>query len=229
MGSHDRPAPTRPGALLWSRLPVLAVLLVAAPAWAQTGGDGHLLAGAQYFRGEHYREALVEFRVAERTGAGGVASWYVASTLVKLNHPEEAVAVFARAEAIAGQDRDALFDYYHALACYDAKLYGCADLLLAGIGSQAGPRIAAQALTIRGDLVPVISAAPSTSTIDWYSVRGRSAVATGSPALAIAYYDEALRLSALRADGYGRAEATAALHRLRLPKKAPVTAPEKGQ
>lgn len=228
MKSHERPGSTGLDARIRLRCAALAVLLVAAPAQAQSGGDEHLLMGAQYFRGERYREALVEFRVAERAGAGGVASWYVASTLVKLSRPQDAVAVFAQAEASAAQDRDALFDYYHAMACYDAKLYGCADRLLAGIGSQAGPRIAAQVRTIRGDLAPVLSAPPSTGNIDWYSVRGRRAEASGSIALAIAYYDEALRLAVLRADGYGRADSAAALNRLRVTKKATVTSPGKG-
>jgi tetratricopeptide (TPR) repeat protein len=226
MESHERPGVARLPRIRLRRA-ALAVLLVSAQARAQSGGEEHLLTGAQYFRSERYREALVEFRVAERSGAGGVASWYVASTLVKLGRPEDAITVFAQAEASAAQDRDALFDYYHALACYDAKLYGCADRLLAGIGSHAGPRIAAQARTIRGDLAAVMSAAPSTGSIDWYSVRGRRAEEKGSTSLAIAYYDEALRLSVLRADGYGRVDTAAALNRLRVAKKATVTSPRR--
>ena len=210
------------------RRATLFVVLLAAPAWAQSSADDHLLAGAQYFRDEHYREALVEFRVAERTGSDGGASWYVASALVKLKRPEEAITVFARAEASAATDRDALLDYYHALACYDAKLYGCADRLLAGIGSQAGPRIATQARKIRDDLAPVMSATPSTGTIDWYHANGASAVKAGHRELAIGYYDEALRLSGLRPDTYRRKEASAALSRLQASKRAADTTSEKG-
>ena len=105
---------------------------------------------------------------------------------------------------------------------------GCADRLLAGIGSQAGPRIAAQARKIRDDLAPVVSATPSTGTIDWYNTRGGGAEVAGHVALAIGYYDEAIRLSALRPDGYRRTEASAALRRLHLPQKAPRTPSEKG-
>jgi tetratricopeptide (TPR) repeat protein len=224
---HERPVAAR-GVRISLRRVAFCVLLVAAPARAQSSGDDHLLAGAQHFRGERYREALVEFRVAERTGSGAGASWYVASALVKLQRPEEAITAFARAEAGALADRDALLEYYHALACYDAKLYGCADRLLASIGVQAGPRISAQARKIREDLAPVISATPSTTTIDWYRSHGADAESAGHLALAIAYCDEALRLSTLRPDGYRRMDTVAALRHLRLPKKALGTPLEKG-
>jgi tetratricopeptide (TPR) repeat protein len=206
----------------------LLTLLLAVPARAQSSADDHLLAGAQYFHQERYPEALVEFRVADRMAPAGGASWYVASTLVKLKRPEEAIIVFARAEASAPADRDALLDYYHALACYDAKLYGCADRLLGGLGGQAGPRIAAQAQKIRTDLALLIAATPSTGTVDWYHNRGANTEKAGQLALAVSYYDEALRLSSLRTDGYRRMEASAALRRLQPQRKAQGATSEKG-
>src|SRR6185295_3592821 len=109
----------------------------------------------------------------------------------------------------------ALLDYYHALACHDARLYGCADALLAGLGNQAGPRIAALAAKIRADLGPVLARIPSPETLDWYDTRGKAAEQAGQVALAAAYFEEALRLSALRSDRYRGADASAALRRLR--------------
>jgi len=196
------------------RAALVVCLLTAAALAAQPGADEHLLAGARFFQQDRYAEALVEFRVAERTGAGGSASWYVAAALVKLGRFEEAMVVFARAEAAAPGDRDALLDYYRALACYGARLYVRADRLLAGLGDQPGPRIAAQARKIRADLAPVLAAAPSNGTIDWYHARGEEAVRAGKAALASAYFEEAVSLAARRPDTYRRAEAVAALRRL---------------
>src|SRR6266700_3197667 len=159
------------------RRAALLVLLVAPAARAEpTAADDHMLAGAQYFQSGRFTEALVEFHVAERAGADGGATWYVAATLVKLKRPEDAISEFARAESEAPGDRDALFDYYHALACYDARLYFCADRLLALIGEQAGPRIAGHARKIRADLAPVVSGTPSTAVIDWYHARAQTAL-----------------------------------------------------
>lgn len=200
-----------------------AALLTAPLARAQSKADDHLLAGAQFFRADRYDEALVEFRVAERLGSAG-AAWYVASALVKLRRPEEAIGSFARAESIAASERDALLDYYHALACHDARLYGCADALLAGLGAAAGPRIAALAAKIRGDLGPLLAKIPSTDTLDWYDTRGKAAEQAGQLALAAAYFEEAVRLAALRPDGYRRAESSAALRRLRPTAKTKATA-----
>src|SRR5258708_20102539 len=95
----------------------LAVLL------AVSGADEHLLAGARFFRAGEFARALVEFRVAEKLGGPGEPSWYAAAALVKLGRPEEALEAFAQAEKVAPAARDALLDYYRALACYDAPLY----------------------------------------------------------------------------------------------------------
>jgi tetratricopeptide (TPR) repeat protein len=194
----------------------LALFLALLPSAARAGesGDEHMLEGARYFQAQQFTEALVEFRVAEHTGDAG-ASWYVASTLVKLHRPEDALDAFERAETAAARDRDALFDYYHALACYDARLYFCADHLLSALGEQTGPRIAAQARQIRAELAHLISTPPSTGAIDWYHARAQAALGAGRAALARSYYGEASSLAALRSDGYRRKEALAGLARAR--------------
>jgi len=194
----------------------LALLLALLSSVARAGetADEHMLEGARYFQAQQFTEALVEFRVAERSGDAG-SSWYVASTLVKLHRPEEALDAFERAETAAAGDRDALFDYYHALACYDARLYFCADRLLSALGEQPGPRIAAQARQIRADLAHLISIPPSTGAIDWYHARAQATLSAGRIWLARSYYNEAASRAALRSDGYRRKEALAGLARAR--------------
>jgi len=197
------------------RRAALLLALVSFAARAEPGADAHMLDGARYFQAGRYTEALVEFRVAARLAADGGASWYVAATLVKLKRPEEALEEFARAESTAPADRDGLFDYYHALACYDARLYLCADQLLAAVGAEVGPRIGAQARKVRADLAPVISAVPAPATIDWYHARAQAAFKAGSMVLAGAYLREAVSLADLRPDGYRRGDALAGLARAR--------------
>jgi tetratricopeptide (TPR) repeat protein len=173
-----------------------------------------MLEGARYFQAGQYTEALVEFRVAGRLGDAG-AGWYVAAALTKLKKPEEAIEEFSRAESTAPFDRDGLFDYYHALACYDARLYFCADRLLASLGEQPGPRIAAQARKIRADLASIVSTPPTPAAIDWYHGRAQAALKGGRAVLAGGYYHEAASLAALRSDSYRRDEALAGLARAR--------------
>src|SRR5260370_39787454 len=96
----------------------LAVLLAAS------GADEHLLAGARFFRAGNFSKALIEFRVAEKLGRTGEASWYAAAALVKLGRPEDALEAVAQAEKSAPAARDALLDYYRPPACYDARLHG---------------------------------------------------------------------------------------------------------
>src|SRR5262245_30995591 len=108
------------------RAAILGLVLLAGTVRGDSA-DAHLLAGARHFQAGRFTEALVEFRVAVRAGDDGGALWYVAATLVKLKRPEEAITAFARAMEAAPAERDGLFDYYRALACYDARLYRCAD------------------------------------------------------------------------------------------------------
>lgn len=182
----------------------LALLL--ATSLSSAGADEHLLAGAQRFREGKFEEALVEFRVASRLGATGTDP-YVASALVKMGRHEEAVEVFGGGDA-PGQD--ALIDYYRALACWGARLYGCADRLLAGIGDRSGPKVAAQAARLRAAIAAELRKAPTQSTVDWYRGRCVDEKRFGRTALAEAYCREATSLAARRGDGGREVEATAA-------------------
>jgi tetratricopeptide (TPR) repeat protein len=200
--------------MMRARVAVL-LFLVATVVRADDGQDAHLFAGAQHFQAGRYTEALVEFRVAERLATDGGPTWYVAATLVKLKRPEEAITAFGRAEAKDPADRDGLFDYYHALACYDARLFHCADHLLEAVGERAGPKIAGQARKVRGDLAPLLSKAAPPGALDWYHARGLDALNGNQPALAAAYFEEAVEWATGRPDAYRLGEAKAGLARAR--------------
>lgn len=159
------------------------------------GADEHLLAGAREFQAANYGAALVEFRVAERLGRGTEAAGYAAAALVKLDRAEEAVETFA---ATGAPGRDALLDYYRALACYGARLYLCADKLLALVGSKSGPRIAEHAQATREAIAKLLARDPSAESIEWYFARAAEARRSGRSALAQAYQDEGQALAARR-------------------------------
>jgi hypothetical protein len=179
--------------------------------WLAVGPSGpadvHVLTGARLFRENRFSEALVEFRVADRLGAPDARA-YAAAALVKLEKPEDALELFEGPGGPA-QRADPLLDYYHALACYGARLYLCADELLAGVGERTGPRIAGQARQIRKDIAAAIPAAPTPDTIDWYLARARAHAASGKALLTRAYAAEARRLGERRPDRHGVAEAAA--------------------
>lgn len=184
------------------------VLLWSTVAAAAPGADEHLLAGARHFRAERYADALVEFRIAEKLGSAD-AREYAAAALVKLDRPEQAVEAFeARGPAPA---RDALLDYYHALACYEARLYGRADALLARVGERSGPRIARQAAAMREEIAGLLRAEPSRESIDWYLARCDATAKGNRPVLARAYCEEARLLASRRPDRHGAAAAAARL------------------
>ena len=180
---------------------LLGLLLGASPS----GGDDHLLAGANAFREGRFDEALVEFRVAQSLGVPD-AKTYAATTLVKLNRPEEAIEAFGSGDA-PGQD--ALLDYYRALACYDARLYLCAERLLAAVGDRAGPRVAGLAADVRARVASALAGEPSRESIDWYVSRCAAERTAKRKALAAAYCREAAGLATRRADRYRLAEAEA--------------------
>jgi hypothetical protein len=184
------------------------MIVSAGPA----GAGEHVLAGARLFRAERYAEALVEFRVAERLGSAQ-ARGYVGATLVKLDRPEQAVEAFEAPGAPAPGD-DALLDYYHALACHEARLYLRADRLLETIGARAGPRIGELARQVRADIAAALASPPSRAAIDWYLARCDDNAA-GHAALARAQCEEAAALGARRADRYGVAEAHSRAERLK--------------
>ena len=187
-----------------------ASLLLTSSASATTGAEEHLLAGARFFKEGRFAEALVEFRVAQKAGSGQ-ALWYAGAALQKLGRSEEAIEAFAAADPTG---HDSLLDYYRALACYDARLYLCADKLLASVGDRSGPRIAALVQEVRAKIAVALHDGPSTNAIDWYHERATEA-GQGRKLLATAYLEEALALSALRVDHYRAADARAALLHLR--------------
>jgi hypothetical protein len=144
---------------------LLLVLAVMSSPGEKSAGV-HLAAGALAFREGRYAEALVEFRVARGLGASD-ADPYAAATLVKLGRAEEAVEAFAPTE----EGRDALLDYYRSIACYEARLYLCADRLLALVGARSGPRIAEEAAKARAAIASELTKEPPQPTIDWYLTR----------------------------------------------------------
>lgn len=183
--------------------PAGALLLVAA-ALAATGAKDpgeHLVAGANAFRDARYDQALVEFRVAESLGATE-ARGYRAATLVQLGRFDDAVEAFG-AEA----DGDALLAYYHAIACYEARLYGCADRLLASVGTRSGPRVAERVARTREAIAAELAGEPPQASIDWYLQTCSQQRGAGRPVLALAFCREAVGLAERRADRYRHAEA----------------------
>jgi hypothetical protein len=188
---------------------VLAVVWLAAG----TGpADAHVLEGARLFRENRFAEALVEFRVAERLGAAEARA-YAGAALVKLDRPEDALELFEGPGAPA-PGAHPLLDYYHALACYGARLYRCADQLLATVGERTGPRIAEQARQIRRDIASALPAEPPADSVDWYLARAAERAAGGRTVLARAFAAEARALGAGRPDRHGVAQAEAVLAKL---------------
>jgi tetratricopeptide (TPR) repeat protein len=169
---------------------VLAVLL------ASSGADDHLLAGARSFRAGEFSRALVEFRVAEKLGGPGEASWYAAAALVKLGRPEDALEAFAQAERNASTARDALLDYYRARACYDARLYGCAARLFAAVGDQSGPRIGELARKARESIEKMFAGPVTQGAVAWYREKAAIAHSAKREALAALYTEEGDALAA---------------------------------
>ncbi len=175
---------------LRSRYPPSAARLAAS------GADEHLLAGAQFFRAGNFSKALIEFRVAEKLGGTGEASWYAAAALVKLGRPEDALEAFAQAASRAPAERDALLDYYRALACYDARLYGCAAKLFAEVGDQSGPRIAELARKARASIEKMFAEPVRQGAVDWYREKAAIAHSAKREALAALYSEEGDALAA---------------------------------
>jgi hypothetical protein len=183
----------------------VALLLGALLGSDGPRADDHLLAGANAFREERYDVALVEFRVAQALGAPD-AEAYVATTLVKLNRPEEAVEAYGHG---GGEGADALIDYYRGLACYGSRLYQCADRLMAAVGDRAGPKIAGIASDLRAKIAGALAVEPLRETIDWYLSRCAAERKGRRTALAAEYCREAAGLSRRRSDRYGLSQAEA--------------------
>ncbi len=187
----------------------LLLMLAALSSPGEKGAEEHLAAGARAFREGRHDEALVEFRVAQGLGSGD-AGPYAAAALVKLGRAEEAVEAFAATE----EGRDALFDYYRGIACYEARLYLCADRLLAGVGARSGPRIAEEAAKARAAITAELAKEPPAPTIDWYLARCAQRRDAARSALAAAFCQEAVGLAQRRRDRYRLAEAVGHLSSL---------------
>ncbi|WP_242342307.1 hypothetical protein [Anaeromyxobacter terrae] len=124
---------------------------------------------------------------------------------MKLGRPGEALEAFeSRGEGPGG---DALLDYYHALACYGARLYARADRLLASVEARAGPPLREQATRLRGELAAVLAGEPPRDAIAWYLARCEEQARRGRASSARAYCEEARALGERRADRYGVATA----------------------
>jgi hypothetical protein len=181
---------------------LLLGLVLGAPA---SGADEHLLAGATAFREERFDVALVEFRVAQSLGSPEAAT-YAATTLLKLNRPEDAVEAFGPGDA-PGQDP--IVDYYRGLACYEARLFQCAVGLMAAVGDRAGPRIAGLAGDVRAKAAAALAPEPTRETIDWYVTRCTAERQVKRAVLGAAYCREAAGMGKRRPDRYRLPEAEA--------------------
>lgn len=177
----------------------LALGLLLSLSVTGAGADEHLLVGAQRFREGRFGDALVEFRVAQRLGAVGTEP-YIASALVKLGRSEDAVELFGGGDA---PGPDPLIDYYRALACWGARLYGCADRLLAGIGNRSGPKIAEQAARLRAEISAELRRPLAPATVEWYRGRCADERRSGRTALGEAYCREATWLAERQAAAGG--------------------------
>jgi tetratricopeptide (TPR) repeat protein len=195
----------------------LCLALLGLMAATPPDATPHLLQGARHFREGRFSNALVEFKVAQRLGTGGEADWYIAASLVKLGRSEEALEAFAAARRSAPDARDALLDYYHALACYETRLYLCADALLDAVGDASGPRVGEQVRKLRADIAALFRSAPTPASIDWYHARAAQARSARRPVLAARYLEEAARLAERREDRYRLNEARTALGSLSEP------------
>lgn len=185
---------------------LLSALLAADPIAA----DAHLISGAQHFRAQAYAEALVEFQVAQKLGAED-AGWYVASALVKLEKPAQALVAFAQASEAAPEASDALLEYYRGLACYQERLYVCADAMLAAAQAHAGPKIAGLVEALRQKTQPVLTVEPTRGAIDFYLARAQAFRVGKQPVLATLFAQEAQALAKRRKDAYRRDDATSEL------------------
>ncbi len=198
---------------------VATLISVVFLATGAPAADAHVLEGARLFRENRFAEALVEFRMAERLGSPD-ARGYVAATLVKLSRPQDALELFEGPSA-RPPGSDPLLDYYHARACYDLRLYVCADDLLAGVGSRTGPRIGEQAAQIRREIAAALKNEPAPDVVGWYLKYSREHAGAGHPVLARAFAREARALGSRRADRQGVAEAEALLSTLERSKASP--------
>ena len=182
---------------------------VAPMAHAETSlGPSTLLEGSRAFREGRFPEALVAFRVAERSpGVGHEALWYSAATLYKLGRVEEALEAFDRAGREAPEVGDSILDFYLCSAAYEARLYLTSDDRLERLAAGAGPKLGAEIRRLRGQIALLFTVPPDARVIDWYLARARQLQEAGRRALAKAYYSEAAALSRRRGEPHRLDEA----------------------
>ena len=172
---------------------LLAAAAVAL-ALSSSPAERHLLEGASHFRAARWAEALVEFRMAAKLGERDAAA-YAGAALVKLERWDEAIEAFGPSPA----GRDALLDWYRALALEGAGLLASADALLATVSGRGGPRLSAQAEELRQALRPRIAAARAGGVAEALRARCARLREEGRSALAEATCAEAALLD--RQDG----------------------------
>lgn len=182
--------------------------MASAASAAPSAADAHVLSGARAFRDGDWASALVEFRVALKLGAPPGVHWYEGAALARSGRFEEAVGAFELAQERAPAERDPLLDYYRALSCFEAKLWGCVAEVTEALQRTGGPRIQQQVTAMAAEAKQLLSSEPPKSAIDACFARARAA---GAPSLARAWLREAARLSARRTDRFRSKEAATEL------------------
>jgi hypothetical protein len=179
-------------------------------AAAQAGdANAHVLAGARAFRAGEWAVALVEFRVALKLGAPASVRWYEGATLARAGRFEEAVGVFELAFETAPAERDPLLDYYRALACFEARLWGCVVEVTAELERTGGPRLQQQVASMAAEAKQLLGAEPPRGAID--ACFTRAGAGSPSPSLSRAWLREAARLGRRRVDRFRVDEAERAV------------------
>src|SRR5207253_6475 len=97
-------------------------------------------------------------------------------------------------------------------ACYQARLFTCADRLLEASLSRFGPRVAGEAGALREQIRRTLTGEIKSEAVDWYLGHGAGALKDQRLTLARLYAEEARALGGRREDCYrcGEAEALAA-------------------
>lgn len=192
-----------------TRFVLLCCCALSTLAPAQAGdANAHVLAGARAFRAGEWAVALVEFRVALKLGAPASVRWYEGATLARTGRFEEAVGVFELAIETAPAEQDPLLDYYRALACFEARLWGCVVEVTAGLERTGGPRLQQQVASMAAEAKQLLSVEPPREAIDACFTRAR---ASSSPSLSRAWLREAARLGKRRVDRFRVDEAERAV------------------
>ncbi len=202
------------GLVLAGALP--ALLCLSALAAEPPAAEAHLLAGARAFRAGDFPTALVEFQVCRALGARGESAWYLAASLVKLGRPDDALEAFSVAEVELPEGRDALLQYYEAVACLEAHLLVCAADRLRGLETRIGPRAAPLVRQAATQVSGALATPPPAQALDGLLSSVERLTVAGRPGLANRYLVEAQALVG-RLDGARGEEVEAWARRLRPP------------